>query len=70
MIKEVERVLLRASNKLSLISKSLEAHDLDKTLKRGFALVKQNSKFISRKINFKLTDPVTIKFFDGDVEIK
>jgi exonuclease VII large subunit len=37
------------SNKIALVSKSLEAHDIEKSLKKGFALIKQNAKFVTRK---------------------
>jgi exonuclease VII large subunit len=53
-----------------LLSKSIELHDIDKTLKKGFALIRQNSKFISRKNNFNLAEPAIIKFYDGEIELK
>lgn len=70
MIKEIEGKILTISNRLKLISKSIEANDVEKTLKKGFALIKQNSKFIARKISFKTGEPSVIKFYDGDIEIK
>lgn len=70
MVKEIEKKVSALSNKIALISKIIEAHDIDKTLKKGFALIKQNSKFISRKNNFNFAVPSTIKFYDGEIEIK
>jgi exodeoxyribonuclease VII large subunit len=70
IVKEIEKKILALSNRITLLSKSIELHDIDKTLKKGFALIKQNSKFISRKNNFNFTEPATIKFYDGEIEIK
>ena len=39
------------------------------TLKKGFALIRQNSKFISRKNKFNLAEPAIIKFYDGEIKI-
>ncbi|MBK7630454.1 MAG: exodeoxyribonuclease VII large subunit [Ignavibacteriales bacterium] len=70
MVKEIERRILTLSNRIKLISKSIEANDIEKTLKKGFALIKQNSKFIARKFSFKTGEPSIIKFYDGEIEIK
>jgi exodeoxyribonuclease VII large subunit len=70
MGKEIEKKILALSNKVKLISKSIEIHDADKTLKKGFALIRQNSKFITRKNYYNLAEPVSIKFYDGEIEIK
>jgi len=70
MVKEIEKRILAASNRIVLLCKSIEASDIDKTLKKGFALIKQNSKFILRKNSFNYTEPVTIKFYDGEIELK
>ena len=70
IVKEIEKKILALSNRIWLLSKSIKLHDIDKTLKKGFALIRQNSKFISRKNNFNFTEPATIKFYDGEIEIK
>jgi exodeoxyribonuclease VII large subunit len=70
LINGIEKSLLSKKNLLSLLSKSLEAHDLDKTLKRGFALIRQNSKFVTRKKKFNPTQSTSVKFYDGEVLIK
>jgi len=66
----IEKKINIFSNKITLISKSLEAHDIEKSLKKGFALIKQNAKFVTRKKNYSVHNPVTIKFYDGELEIK
>ncbi len=70
LVKEIEKKVSVLSNKIALLSKTIEVHDIDKTLKKGFALVKQNSKFITRKNNYNFAVPSIIKFYDGEVEIK
>jgi len=66
----IERKINLISNKIALIAKSLEAHDIEKSLKKGFALIKQNAKFVTRKKNYSSQNAVTIKFYDGELEIK
>jgi len=65
----IEKKMNIISNKIALVSKSLEAHDIEKSLKKGFALIKQNAKFVTRKKNYSVHNPVTIKFYDGELEI-
>lgn len=70
MLNEIDKKIINARNKIALLAKSIEINDLDKALKKGFAVIKQNLKFISRKKNFDLQSPAIIKFYDGEVEIK
>jgi exodeoxyribonuclease VII large subunit len=58
------------SNKINLLTKTLDAHNLEKSLKKGFALIKQNAKFVTRKKNYNYTQQAVIKFYDGELEIK
>lgn len=68
--KLVEHRLIMYSNKLNLIEKILQANDIDKTLKKGFTLIKQKTNFVTRQSKLDLTQPVTIKFYDGEIELK
>lgn len=70
MLNEIDKKIINARNKIALLAKSIEINDLDKALKKGFAVIKQNLKFIPRKKNFDLQSPAIIKFYDGEVEIK
>ena len=70
MSNAIEKKVNLISNKIALISKSLEVHDIEKSLKKGFALIKQNAKFVTRKKNYSSQNAVTIKFYDGELEIK
>ena len=66
----IDRKSLITSNRISLLNKIVESNDINKSLKKGFALIKQNDKFISRQINFNEKLPATIKFYDGDIKVK
>lgn len=70
IIKEIEKKVLLTERSLSLITQKIETYDINKTLKRGFALIKQNSKIVSRKKNYNLGVPSTVKFYDGEIEVK
>jgi len=65
-----DRNVLIKNNRLSLLVKSLESHDLQRTLKKGFVLVKQESKFITRSENLNKKTPASLKFYDGEVTVK
>jgi exodeoxyribonuclease VII large subunit len=67
---QIEKKITGLSTRLNLASKSLEAYDIEKSLKKGFALIKQNAKFVTRRKNYSLTQPALIKFYDGEIEIK
>jgi exonuclease VII large subunit len=53
--------------KVSLLSKSLEVYDVDRSLERGFVLVKQNSKFVTRASDFNKEKKTQLKFYDGEI---
>jgi len=70
MGKEIDKVVLNFKHKVALLIKTIEANDVNRTLKKGFALIKQNEKFVSRKQNFDQQKSAIIKFYDGEIEIK
>jgi exodeoxyribonuclease VII large subunit len=70
LLKAIEKKTMNAINKLALLSKSIEVNDLDRVLKKGFTLIKQNSIFVMRKIDYNPQNPAVIKFYDGEVEVK
>ncbi|MGE5354298.1 MAG: exodeoxyribonuclease VII large subunit [Acidobacteriota bacterium] len=59
--------LLSLSNRLSLFEKGLESHDVRRILKKGFVLVKQDSKFVFRAGDFKAGEPAELKFHDKEI---
>jgi exonuclease VII large subunit len=65
-----EKNILIKNNRISLLVKSLESHDIQRTLKKGFVLVKQDSKFISRSENLNKNIQALLKFYDGEVTVK
>lgn len=57
------------NNMITLRSKIIESHSVQDILKKGFALVKQDSHFVKRLISLEHRKPALLKFYDGDVEI-
>jgi len=66
----VDRKILIDNNKIALLSGVIQSHDLQGTLKKGFVLVKQDGHFIKRLKNFDIEKSKTLKFFDGEVELR
>lgn len=56
-------------NKLLLLESKIDAFNVKATLKRGFAIVRQQGNIITRKKNFELNKSSEIEFFDGEVNI-
>lgn len=67
MTQNTEKFFMNYDKKISLLNKSLEGFDIQRVLKRGFVLVKQNSKFVTRAIDFNKELETRLKFFDGEV---
>ncbi len=61
--------LSNSKNKLLLLESRLEAYNVKGTLKRGFAIVRQQGNIIPRKKNFEVNKSSEIEFFDGEVKI-
>lgn len=66
----IDKHHLRQYNRVSLLSKMIESHDVNKSLKKGFAIVRQNDKFITRHKNFNVALPAVLKFYDGQLTVK
>ncbi len=56
-------------NKVALLTKIIESHDIKKNLKKGFVLVRQDSKFITRAENFITGNETKLIFYDDEVKI-
>ena len=67
ILQSIRRISLHYNNKLMLLSKSLEAFDVQRSLRRGFVLVKQNSKFVKRATDFNRSKKALLQFYDGEV---
>jgi exodeoxyribonuclease VII large subunit len=67
ILQSIERFSLVYDKKISLLAKSMETYDIQRSLKRGFVLVKQNSKFVTRAAKFNKEKKASLKFYDGEV---
>ena len=65
----IENSLTQLQNKLALTHNSIEAFNLDKILKKGFAIVKQNEEYVTRGKDFKQKEKTKIKFYDKQITI-
>lgn len=64
-----DKIVLKFKNKVLFLKKSLDAHDVKKMLKKGFVLVRQDSKFITRAENFLADRETILKFYDDDIKL-
>ena len=67
ILQSIDKFSVMYNNKISLLSKTLESYDVQKVLKRGFVLVKQNSKFVTRASNFNKNKKARLNFYDGEI---
>lgn len=67
ILQDMEKYSMIYDKKISLLSKSLETYDVQRSLRRGFVLVKQNSKFVTRAVNFNKEEKALLKFYDGEI---
>ena len=67
VFQSIERFSLIYDKKISLLTKSLDSYDIQRVLKRGFVLVKQNSKFVTRAAKFNKEKKASLKFYDGEI---
>lgn len=65
-----ESKLTAVKNRLQLLESKVESHNIDNVLKKGFAIVKQEKNFVTRKKNLMLEKSFEIKFYDGEVKIQ
>jgi len=55
---------------LELLESKVDSFNIDNVLKRGFSIIKQNDRYITRKKNLEIDKSLEIKFYDGQVKIK
>ncbi|MHB8905282.1 MAG: exodeoxyribonuclease VII large subunit [Melioribacteraceae bacterium] len=65
-----EGKLTSVKNRLQLLESKVESHNIENVLKKGFAIIKQDKNFVTRKKNLLHEKSFEIKFFDGEVKIK
>jgi exodeoxyribonuclease VII large subunit len=69
VFQNINNKLITNSNKLSILSNIIESHNIQKTLKKGFVLVKQDSVIVKRAANFDGNKEAVLKFYDSDIVI-
>ncbi|MCH8169869.1 MAG: exodeoxyribonuclease VII large subunit [Bacteroidetes bacterium] len=69
LFNNIDKKISFTKNNLSLLIKSIESFNMKKSLKRGFVLVKQDSKFITRAKNFNSKKPAILKFYDKEIKL-
>ncbi len=67
VLQSIEKFSMIYDKKISLLAKSLDAYNIQRVLKRGFVLVKQNSKFVTRAVDFNKEKNARLKFYDGEL---
>jgi exodeoxyribonuclease VII large subunit len=66
----IDKIISLFSHKLKILSTIVNSNDINKSLKRGFVLVKQGDKFVMRLKNFNVNKAHSLLFYDGALEIK
>lgn len=56
-------------NKLALLESKIQSYNIHSTLKRGYSIVKQDGKIISRAGNYQKEKSIEIKFYDGEIKV-
>lgn len=71
LLQNIGNKMLIYNSKLSLLKQRIEAHDVKRTLKKGFVLVQQDSRYITRANKLK-KESASLIFYDDkiDAEIK
>ncbi len=70
LLKNIEQKILVNKGRLSILSKTIESHDVNLQLKKGFVLVKQDSQYVTRKANFNKEKDTILKFYDDEILLK
>ena len=69
IFQNVDKLIFTTKNDVNLFSATIKSYDIQRVLKRGFVLVEQNSKFVSRASDFIKGKKAKLKFYDGNIEI-
>ncbi len=70
LFRNIDRKMLLYDGKLSLLTKSIEGHDINRSLKKGLVLVKQDSKFVTRAKKIDKGKPASLVFYDDQVNVE
>jgi exodeoxyribonuclease VII large subunit len=64
-----ENKLDQLKNRLSLLNNIVELSNVDRILKKGFVIISQDGKFITRSQNIIQDKSFDMKFYDGEIKI-
>jgi exodeoxyribonuclease VII large subunit len=70
MLNGMDKKISGTKQKISLLASSIENHNVNRTLRRGFALVKQDGKFVHNAKNYDYNKETSIKFYDNEILIE
>ncbi|MFH1194604.1 MAG: exodeoxyribonuclease VII large subunit [bacterium] len=65
----MDRKLVFTKNQFTLLSQSIQSHDMMKILKKGYTIVRQGDEVIRRAANMNVEKSFSIKFFDNEIMI-
>lgn len=66
----MDKCYLYYKNKINLLNSALQANDINKTLKKGFVLVKQQGKFVKKSVELHPDSDFEIIFSDKTISAK
>jgi exodeoxyribonuclease VII large subunit len=66
---QIDRKIFLAEKEIQKYFSVINSYDIEKTLKKGFTLIKQDDKFVTRKQLYLSSKPITIKFYDGEIKL-
>jgi exodeoxyribonuclease VII large subunit len=67
LLQNIGNKMLVYNSKLSLLTQRVEAHDINRSLKKGFVLVKQDSRYITRANKLK-KKTASLIFYDNKID--
>jgi len=66
----MDKCYIYYKNKISLLHSALQANDINKTLKKGFVLVKQQGKFVKKSVELLPDSDFEVIFSDKTILAK
>lgn len=69
LFNNMDKKISVSGNKLALLSASLEKHNVEETLKKGFTLIRQQGRYIQKSTDFNKALETQIKFYDNEMTL-
>lgn len=67
---KIDQNLIRIKNRIAIANIKLEGADINRILKKGFTLIVQNNKIVTRAASFKNNETAKVKFYDNEIEVR